>query len=269
MRKVFEIGGVVAAAVLIVFGIAAIVMGFSGRSTVHDSLKLEQIVGSADMTPAAIKAEAQQAGLPASLKLPTQDIAGKPINTGDRARAFASYMRIHTLESTNNLTYSQMGRYMAKPGTPAKFTDGNGGTSDTQYALIDAKTQRPVENSLRNLWVTETALTTALNTSYMAEQLSIFGIVVGVALLLSGLGFAILAVGGALRNPDTAFGFMKKWGSQGEAVRATERLAGPVATGPTGRLRAARRIPGLTRPAGPARARTGRAPRGSRGGASA
>ena len=268
MRKVFEIGGVVAAAVLIVFGIAAIVMGFSGRSTVHDSLKLEQIVGSADMTPAAIKAEAQQAGLPSSLKLPTQDIAGKPINSGDRARAFASYMRIHTLESTNNLTYSQMGRYMAKPGTPAKFTDGNGGTSDTQYALIDAKTQRPVENSLRNLWVTETALTTALNTSYMAEQLS----------RVRDRGRRRpAALGPRVRDPRRRRGAAQP----GHGVRLHEEvgLAGrggrapapsqTVATGPTGRLRAARRIPGLTRPADPARARTGRARRGSRGGASA
>jgi hypothetical protein len=41
--------------------------------------------------------------------------------------------------------------------------------------------------------VTETALTTALNTSYMADKLGLFGIVVGVALLLSGIGFIILA----------------------------------------------------------------------------
>jgi len=46
--------------------------------------------------------------------------------------------------------------------------------------------------------VTETALTGALNMAYMAEQLGMFGIVVGVALLLSGVGFIILALGGAL-----------------------------------------------------------------------
>jgi hypothetical protein len=44
----------------------------------------------------------------------------------------------------------------------------------------------------------------------MAEQLSVFGIVVGVALLLSGIGFAILAIGGALRNPETALAFLHK-----------------------------------------------------------
>ena len=51
--------------------------------------------------------------------------------------------------------------------------------------------------------MTETALTTALNTSYMAEQLSVFGIVVGVALLLTGVGLIILALavlGGRFRE---------------------------------------------------------------------
>ena len=201
MRKALEIGGIAAAAVLIAFGIATIVMGVNGRSTVRDSLKLEQIVGSADMTPAAIKDEAKAAGLPSSVALPTVDIANLPINTGARARAFASYMRIHTLEATGNLTYSQMGRYVAKPDTAVKNTDGHGGTNDTAYAALDPKTQQPVANGARDLWVTETALTTALNTSFMAEQLSLFGMVVGVALLLAGIGFGILAVGGALRRP--------------------------------------------------------------------
>jgi hypothetical protein len=209
MRKWFEIGGIVAAVVLIAFGVAAVVMGINGRSTVQHSLKLEQIVGSEDMTPAAIRAEAAQAGLK-TFDVPTMSVAGKQINTGERARAFAGYMRIHTLESTGGLTYAQMGRFMAKPGTPAKFTDGHGATSDQKYALIDAKTKQPVENGLRNLWVTETALTTALNTSYMASQLALFGIVVGVALLLSGIGFGILAVGGALRSHETAIDGLRK-----------------------------------------------------------
>ena len=37
----------------------------------------------------------------------------------------------------------------------------------------------------------------------MASQLALIGIVVGVALLLSGFGFAILALGGALRRPES------------------------------------------------------------------
>src|SRR2546422_7568884 len=47
------------------------------------------------------------------------------LSNGDRARAFAGYMRIHTLEATGGLTYARMGRFVAKPGTPAKLTDGH------------------------------------------------------------------------------------------------------------------------------------------------
>jgi hypothetical protein len=63
MRKVFEIGGVVAAAILIALRVGSVALSMNGRSTVRDSLKQEMIVGSPDMTPAAIKAEARKAGL--------------------------------------------------------------------------------------------------------------------------------------------------------------------------------------------------------------
>lgn len=211
MRKVFEIGGVVAAAILIAFGITAIIMGFNGRSTVTDSLKQEKIVGSPDMTPAAIKAEAKDAGLAVDkISFPTLAVAGKNIDNGDRAHAFAGYMRIHALEATQGLTYAEMGRFLAKPNTPKQLTDGLGGTSDEKYAVLDPKTKRPMDNARRNVWVTETALSTALNASYMADKIALFGVVVGFALLLSGIGFAILAIGGALRNPETALGFARK-----------------------------------------------------------
>jgi hypothetical protein len=210
MRKLFEFGGLVAAAILIAFGVAAIVMGFDGRSTVGDSLKQEQIVGSADMTPAGIRAEARKAGLQvAAISFPTLSVAGEKIDSGDRARAFAGYMRIHALEASGGLTYAQMGQFVAKPGTPAKFTDGHGATSIDTYATIDPKTKQPVANGARNVWVTETALSTALNTSYMADRLGLFGIVVGFALLLSGIGFGVLAIGGSLRNAETALTFLR------------------------------------------------------------
>ena len=118
-------------------------------------------------------------------------------------------MRGHALEASSDLTYAQMGRYLAKPDAPKSVTDGNGGTSDTKYAVTDPKTC-PVSNPARNLWVTETALTTALNSGYMASQISMFGLVVGVALLLSGLGFGILALGGGLRNSDAVVRFLRK-----------------------------------------------------------
>ena len=200
MRKLFEIGGLVAAVVLIVFGATAIVMGVNGGNTVKDSLKLEQITGTPDMTPTAIKAEAAKAGLDvSSISFPTKSVAGLDINTGDRARSFAGYMRIHTLEATGGVPYAQMPRYATADGK---------GTNDPTKAL-QSKGQ-PVANASRDIWVTETALTTALNTSYMASQLALFGIVTGVAFLLTGIGFAILAIAGALRNPETALTWFAK-----------------------------------------------------------
>jgi hypothetical protein len=194
LRKLFEIGGFAAGAILIAFGVVAIVMGFSGRSTVSDSLKQEKIVGTPDMTPALIVKEAKAAGLDVNaIDMPTVSVAGKAIDNGPRARAFASYMRIHALEATGGYTYAQMGRFQAKPDTPKAQLAVGGGTDNQQFALVDPKTKQPVSNGARNLWVTETALTTALNTSYMADRLGLFGIVVGVALLLSGIGFIVLA----------------------------------------------------------------------------
>jgi hypothetical protein len=202
-RKLLEWGGFAAGAILIAFGVVAIVMGFSGRSTVADSLKQERIVGSADMTPALIAKEAKEAGL-TGIDLPTVAVAGKVIDSGPRARAFASYMRIHTLEATGGYTYAQMGRFEAKPDTPKAELAVGGGTDNAQWAVIDSASKQPVANGARNIWVTETALTTALNTSYMADRLGLFGIVVGIALLLSGIGFIVLAFAALHRRTAAA-----------------------------------------------------------------
>ena len=188
MRKVLEFGGVAAGVVLVAFGVAAIVLGMNGRSTVSTNLKQQQIVGTPDMTPSGIAAEAKAAGLPSSIPLPTCTIANKQVTTGAQARCFAQYMQIHAYEATGGVPYSQMPRYASPDGK---------GTNDASKASKGPSGQ-PLDNPARDIWVTETALTGALNMAYMAEQLGTFGIVVGVALLLSGVGFIILALGGAL-----------------------------------------------------------------------
>ena len=209
MRKALEIGGVVASLVLIAFGIASIVMGANGRDTVTTSISRENIVGTPDMNPSAIAAEAKEAGLPASTELPSCDVANQPIDDGGSARCFASYMRVHALEATGGYTYAEMGRYEAKPNTPKAELAPGGGTENEKFAVTNPETGEAAENGARNVWVTETALGTALNTSYMADRLSLFGIVIGIALLLTGLGFGILVAGGAVRNPDTVLKFLR------------------------------------------------------------
>lgn len=186
MKKVIQWGGVAASVILIAFGIGALAIGLQGRSEVRSDVSREAIVGTPDMTPAAIKGEAQKAGL-TNISLPSCTVANQKIDTGAKAKCFASYMRIHTLESTGGQTYSQMGRYVTAAG---KATN-----DPTQAALVNGQ---PKENPLRNLWVTETALSTALNTSFFAEQVALFSVVMGIALLLTGIGFFILTLGGAL-----------------------------------------------------------------------
>jgi len=173
-RKLFEYGGWIAGFVLIAFGVAAIVMGINGRSEVRDALAAQKITAGDDA------AEITNGKLQ----------PGEEITTGAEARQFAKIMEFHTLESTEGARYAEMGRFL----TPS------GEDTNDEAAAAKAENGRPVENGLRNMWVTETALTTALNMSYMAEQLSLFGIVVGVALLLTGIGFLVLAIGGALRK---------------------------------------------------------------------
>lgn len=215
MRKALEIGGYIAAVVLIAFGAAAIYMGANGRTTVSDSIKAEQIVGSADMTPTGIEAEAKAAGL-TNVSLPTCDVANKAITSGTDARCFSQYMRIHALEATGGKTYAEMPRYATADGK---------GTNDAAAAQKGANGQ-PLDNAVRNVWITETALATALNTSYLATQIANFGIVVGIALLLSGFGFGILALGGALRSRDSVlFG---KQAAEEKAAAAAAASQAPV-----------------------------------------
>ena len=184
-KRLWEIGGFISGGILILFGAAAIYMGVDGRNTVRDSLKDEQVFFS------------EAADQDAATDKYASEWYGEQVTTGDQARAFAQIMREHQLERTEGLTYAQMGRFIA-----ADDPESAAGTSDEEAALKDEE-GNPVSNPARQNWVTAVAITTALNTSYMAEQLSIFGIVVGVALLLTGVGLVILAFAVFGREPAT------------------------------------------------------------------
>jgi hypothetical protein len=158
--KLYSYAGIFASIVLIAFGAGSLYMGFDGRDRVRDDLAREQIVGTEDST-----------------------IPGQKVDTGSEAQAFAAVIRKHTLEATGGQTYAQMGRFLDENGKP---------TSDEAAAAKDPKTGEPVENGLRNMWVTSTALSTALNTAYFAESVATFAIVMGIALLLTGIGFLVL-----------------------------------------------------------------------------
>jgi hypothetical protein len=196
--RLLKFGGIAAGVILILFGIGSLALSIDSRMTVEDELSAEKIVGSPDMSPEGIAPGVQEAGLEDVVEIPDCDVAEEEIDTGDEARCFAQYMRIHALESSGGLTYAEMGRFVSAedPSDPA-------GTSDEAAALKDDD-GKPVPNAARNTWVTETALSTALNVSYMASQISLFGIVVGIALVLTGIGFLILALAVFSRRDQAA-----------------------------------------------------------------
>jgi hypothetical protein len=187
MKKVFAYGGIAASVVLVAVGIGAIAIGATGLNEVRDELAAQKITATddaAELTDGALQ-------------------PGQTIDTGAEARSFADIMEHHTLASTEGERYAEMGRFLTPSG------------DDTNDEALAAKTDdgRPVENGLRNMWVTETALTTALNTAFFAERVAFFSIVMGVALLLTGIGFLVLTLGGVLgavtlpkraRKTDTA-----------------------------------------------------------------
>src|SRR5215208_2022289 len=163
MNKLYIYAGIAASCVMIAIGIAAIAVGYNGRSTVRDELARENIVGTPDM----------------------KNVANKKVDTGQEARDFAAGMRIHTLADTKGQTYAEMPRFLDRNGKP---------TADEKSAAIDPKSGAPVSNPARNIWVTETALATALNTSFFAENVTTFSMVMGFALLLAGIGFLVLTL---------------------------------------------------------------------------
>jgi hypothetical protein len=175
----------VASVILIAVGIGAIVIGAIGHSDVGESLEQEQIVGTPDMTPEAVAKRARDAGL-RNVDLPDCSVAGEAIDTGSEAKCFAEYMRVHALEATGGQTYAEMPRFA---------TDDGEGTNDPAEAQEDPESGAPVDNPARSVWVTETALATALNTSHFAQRVALFSIVVGIALVLTGIGFLVLTTG--------------------------------------------------------------------------
>ena len=184
MNRAFSLGGIVASVILIAFGLGAIIVGAMGRSDVTQQIEQEQITGSPDMSPDGIRAGIEEADL--DVEAPSCDVADERIDSGSEAKCFAEYLRIHALEATGGRVYSEMGQFLTESGEE---------TSNPEEAATDPETGRPVPNAARNTWVTATALSTALNTSYFAQQVALFSIVMGIALLLTGIGFLVLTFG--------------------------------------------------------------------------
>jgi hypothetical protein len=195
LRRAAWIGGLIAGVLLIVAGAAWIYIGADARNEVHDTITREQIVGSPDMSPEGIAPGIEEAGI--DVEAPDCDVAEKPIDSGERARCFAEYMRIHALEGTGGRTYSEMGRYL----------DANGEEVNTEQEAAKGPNGRPVPNPARELWVSERALATGLELAYVGEQVSLFSIATGILFVVVGIGLLVmLTVGGVLSGGATRDG---------------------------------------------------------------
>ncbi len=168
MSTLTRFGGIAASIVLIAVGIGSIVIGYDGRDRVRDDLAAENIIGT-----------------------PDSSIPNEKVDTGKEAEAFAEVTRKHTLEATGGKTYAELPR--------AIYKDGGKPVPDEQAekALADGSA---INNPLRELWLNQISLSTALNTAYFAESVSLFAMEMGFALLLTGVGFAVVSIR-LLRSP--------------------------------------------------------------------
>jgi hypothetical protein len=185
IRKLSWAGGLAAGVLLVAVGAIWVWQGASARSEVQDTISREQIVGTPDMSPATFEGT-----LPAGVSVPDCDVADEAITTGAEARCFADWMRVHALEGTGGKTFSQMGRFLD--------ADGNDVFNESE-AATDPQTGQPVSNPARDLWVTQRALATGLELSFVGEQVSLFAIATGGLFLVIGIGLLVmLTVGGVL-----------------------------------------------------------------------
>jgi hypothetical protein len=165
VKKLFPILLIVLGVAFAVGGGYTIYRGYDARSEVQDELKAQNIVTPDDAS-----------------------IPGVVVDDVATARSMAAIIDTHARESSNGLTYSEMGRFMTPDGDPA-------GTNDPEQAVLNADGD-PVSNPARTSAFQASALRTSLFSSVMAFEIST--LVMGLGLMLVVLGFAVAGVGIAL-----------------------------------------------------------------------
>ena len=186
-RRILEIGGIIAGTLMIAFGVGALVMSINARNTVK-----QRGHRGADRRLGRHEPDRHQGrddGGRTEERLRPDLQRRRP---ADRERHRRPLLRaVHAHSRARGVRWADL--LADGPVRRSKDPTNPAGTSDEAAAAKDAS-GNPVPNAARNTWVTETALTTALNVSYMAQQIALFGLIVGIALLLSGIGFIILAL---------------------------------------------------------------------------
>ncbi len=129
---------------------------------------------------------AQQITTPEDASIPNAPVTG--IAT---ALSMADIIQHHAAESSNGLTYAQMGRFAVASGDPA-------GTNNAEEAVKDAS-GKPVANQARTTQLTAASLVTSLSLSAMAIGASYGAMALGVGftvlgIVVAGLGYALLGL---------------------------------------------------------------------------
>lgn len=96
-------------------------------------------------------------------------------------KAQADIIRHHALESTGGLTYAQMARQVPK------LDEGGNPVLDEEGSPV------MVSNSARDIWVTATTLTTALNLGILTYAFSLFTLLMGFVSVWTGIVFFALS----------------------------------------------------------------------------
>jgi hypothetical protein len=130
----------------------------------------------------------------ASQNVTTPEDASIPnvqVNSVATALSMANIIQHHAAESSNGLSYAEMGRFAVESGDPA-------GTSNADAALKDAN-GAPVPNGARNTQLTAAGLVTSLSLSAMAMGTSYGAMALGLAfallgIVVAGLGYALLGL---------------------------------------------------------------------------
>jgi len=149
-----------AGTVVCVFAVAILVAGMIGRDFIHSELKEQKITAP-----------------------PNSAIPGQPVTDGFKAKRMAEVMERDTLKMTGGAHYAEMPRAVdAQSGQPVP-------QEQVESALQSGQAK---DNPARQIWVTETALTTALQMAYFGELVCLAFIGLGIALLLVGISLLLL-----------------------------------------------------------------------------
>jgi hypothetical protein len=147
----------VAAILAFTVGLGSIIGGVAGAAYTHSQAVAENVVTPDDAS-----------------------IPGTPVRGPLTMKAQSDVIRGHTLERTEGLAYAELPR-----SVPQVDEAGNAALDENGDPVM-------VPNTARDLWLTATTLTTALNLGILAYALAAFAVVVGLVLVASGGVFLTL-----------------------------------------------------------------------------